>query len=220
VALRGGSSKQSSLFRQLAEGLPRLLCHRIRIHPVRSRQIQRRLTVEWIEQLVREYEAGDDMTALAARWGIHRTTVAGHLARVGVVLRRQGVQGNRPREAARLYGKGWSCQRLAEGYGCHSETVRQALTRAPRTAPAVRPGRPGSQARSLNGSCRFNKRSRPTRLSRVSARPSQDWRRALVIAFGGVRSPVNKRLLDHGIVTRRDFGFCSNSEWIPIKRRG
>jgi DNA-directed RNA polymerase specialized sigma24 family protein len=33
-------------------------------------------------------------------------------------------------EAIRLYGDGWSCQRLAERYGCDAETVRQALKRA------------------------------------------------------------------------------------------
>ena len=29
----------------------------------------------------------------------------------------------------RLYGDGWSCQRLAERYGCDDETVRQSLKR-------------------------------------------------------------------------------------------
>jgi uncharacterized protein YjcR len=30
-------------------------------------------------------------------------------------------------EAVRLYGEGWSLQRLAERYGCDPETVRQQL---------------------------------------------------------------------------------------------
>ncbi len=80
--------------------------------------------------LVCEYEAGDDMTALAVRWDLHRTTVAGHLRRAGVALRRQGVPAEMLAEAVRLYGNGWSLQRLAERYGCDDETVRQALKRA------------------------------------------------------------------------------------------
>ena len=100
------------------------------LHPVRSRQVQRRLIAEQAERLVREYEGGDDMTVLAARWGLHRTTVAAHLRRAGVTLRRQGVSAERLSEAVRLYAAGWSCQRLAERYGCDAETVRQALRHA------------------------------------------------------------------------------------------
>ena len=56
--------------------------------------------------------------------------MAGHLRVAGVKLRRQGVPQERLDEAVRLYGEGWSCQRLAERYGCDDETVRQALVRA------------------------------------------------------------------------------------------
>jgi hypothetical protein len=70
------------------------------------------------------------MKVLAARWGLHRTTVAGHLRQAGVKLRRQGVPPERLGEAVRLYDEGWSCQRLAERYGCDDETVRQALKQA------------------------------------------------------------------------------------------
>ncbi len=76
-----------------------------------------------------EYFAGDDMAVLAAQWGLHRTTVAGHLKRVGVELRRQGVPAERMDEAVRLYGEGWSLERLAERYDCDDETVRGALKR-------------------------------------------------------------------------------------------
>ncbi len=64
---------------------------------------------------------------LATRWGVHRTTVAGHLGQADVSLRLQGVPANRIEEAVRLYGEGWSCERLAERYNCDDETVRQAL---------------------------------------------------------------------------------------------
>jgi DNA-binding CsgD family transcriptional regulator len=69
------------------------------------------------------------MHELADRWGLHRTTVAGHLRRAGVALRRRGIPTERLTEAISLYGEGWSCQRLAERFGCDDETVRQALKR-------------------------------------------------------------------------------------------
>jgi lambda repressor-like predicted transcriptional regulator len=128
VALRGRSSNQLILVARLAKELPNLLRQRPqRSTPHEQRQTQRRLTAEQVIQLVREYEADDDMTVLANRWQLHRTTVAGHLRRAGVALRRQGIRTEQMNEAIRLYGEGWSCQRLAERYGCSAETVRQAL---------------------------------------------------------------------------------------------
>lgn len=111
--------------------MPALLRRRKpRSHPVAPRQVQRRLTPEQVAQLFNEYEAGADMKELAARWRTHRTTVAGHLRRAGVELRRQGVPADRLDEAVQLYSEGWSLQRLAERYGCDDETVRQTLLRA------------------------------------------------------------------------------------------
>lgn len=110
-----GSSKQSALFRRLAEELPALLRRRPRrAKPGKQQQTQRRLSPQQVERLVAEYQAGADMKELAARWELHRTTVATHMRRAGVALRRQGVPGDRLDEAVRLYGDGWSLQRLAE----------------------------------------------------------------------------------------------------------
>ncbi len=97
---------------------------------IRERQLQRRLTAEQVDQLLSEYRAGASMKDLADQWRLHRSTVAAHLGRAGVALRRRGVPDARLGEAVRLYGEGWSCQRLAERYGCDDETVRQALKRA------------------------------------------------------------------------------------------
>jgi DNA-binding CsgD family transcriptional regulator len=97
---------------------------------MRTRQAQRRLTSEQIDQLVGDYEAGDSMQNLARIWRLHRTTVADHLRRAGVVVRDRGIPAEKIDEAIRLYSEGCSCQRLAKLYGCNSETVRQALKRA------------------------------------------------------------------------------------------
>jgi DNA-directed RNA polymerase specialized sigma24 family protein len=134
VVLTGARSKQNARVRRLARALPDLLAAREDRPSVeadrRERQPQRRLTPEQVEQLVQEYEAGDDMRALAGRWGLHRLTVAGHLRRAGVELRRQGLSDKQLAEAGRLYGEGWSLQRLAERYGCDDETMRTYLKRA------------------------------------------------------------------------------------------
>ena len=129
-ALRGGSSNQAYRFRRLADPLPALLRQRLRLKTVRKRQVQRRLTREQAKQLIAEYQDGASMQKIAKRWELHRTTVAEHLRRAGIQLRRQGIQTELLEEAATLYARGWSCRRLAERYGCNSETVRQALMHA------------------------------------------------------------------------------------------
>jgi hypothetical protein len=65
------------------------------------------------------------MQKLARSWRLHRTTMAAHLRRAGVAARHRGTPIAQLGEAERLYGEEWSCQRLAERYGCDDETVRQ-----------------------------------------------------------------------------------------------
>jgi uncharacterized protein (DUF433 family) len=133
VALTGSSSKQQTLVSRLSASQPALLTgatgHQ-QHPPARRRQTQRRLTAEQVQQLVTDYEGGASMKELAARWSLHRTTVAAQLRQAGVRLRRQGLPADHMDEATRLYGDGWSLQRLLERYGCDAETVRQALKRA------------------------------------------------------------------------------------------
>jgi lambda repressor-like predicted transcriptional regulator len=133
VALTGSSSKQQTLVSRLAARLATALVATSTDHrqgpPVRQRQTQRRLTAEQTQQVTDEYEAGASMKELAARWDLHRTTVAAQLRQAGVQLRRQASD-TLLDEAIRLYNDGWSCRRLAERYGCDAETVRQTLKQA------------------------------------------------------------------------------------------
>jgi hypothetical protein len=46
------------------------------------------------------------MKGLAARWDLHRTTVAAQLRRAGVELRRQGIPAEQLDDAVRLYAEG------------------------------------------------------------------------------------------------------------------
>ena len=48
----------------------------------------------------------------------------------GIRLRRQGIPADQLHEAIQLYGEGWSCQRLAERYGCNATTVWRVLQQA------------------------------------------------------------------------------------------
>jgi DNA-directed RNA polymerase specialized sigma24 family protein len=134
VVLTGTSSKQTSLVSRLAASQPALLAtitDRQQRVPGRQRQAQRRLTAEQVQQLVAAYEGGDSIKELAARWGLHRTTVATQLRLAGVqIRRRQGLPDTLLDEAIRRYNDGWSCQRLADRYGCNATTVWKVLQQA------------------------------------------------------------------------------------------
>ncbi len=127
MVLTGASSKFLTQLRRLATALPDLQLVAETPAAALTRQAQRRLAPNQIAELVAEYQAGADMRELAGRWGVHRTTVAGHLRRAGAELRRQGLSDEQLSEAVRLYGEGWSLQRLSERYGCDAETVRARL---------------------------------------------------------------------------------------------
>lgn len=96
--------------------------------PVRQRQV--RLAVDEVAELAAEYQAGLDMRDLAIRWNVSRHTVADHLRRAGVDVRRQGLPQLLVPEATRLYLAGWSLARLGDRFSCDAETVRQALKQA------------------------------------------------------------------------------------------
>lgn len=100
------------------------------VRPSALRARQRRLTADELEVVAGAYRAGSSMNDLANSFQVHRTTIAGHLRRLNVPLRRQGLPDEQLAEAVSLYGVGWSCQRLAERYHCCDETVRQTLRRA------------------------------------------------------------------------------------------
>lgn len=67
------------------------------------------------------------MNALARSYGIHRHSVRAHLAKAGVVLRRQGLTALEVDEAVRLYIAVASLAKLGEQLGCAHTTVSRAL---------------------------------------------------------------------------------------------
>ena len=94
------------------------------------RQLQRRLSDAEVVALAMEYRAGSTLKELARSHGVHHQTVAAHLRRLAVPLRRQGIPDDAMADVVRLYSDGWSLARLGSKYGCDGETVRQAVLRS------------------------------------------------------------------------------------------
>ena len=95
------------------------------------KQVQRRLPVDSILELVRAYEVGATVPDLVERYGIHRTTVLAHLERQGVPRRpnRFKLTEGQLAEASQLYAKGWSLIPLGKRFGVDDGTMRKALLR-------------------------------------------------------------------------------------------
>ena len=105
-----------------------------------SNPAQRRLSPTDIDDLVDVYRAGATMNQLAVEFGIHRTTVAGHLDRHGVARHSQltGWDDDILREATKLYATGLSLADVAHQFGVDAQTVANRFRRA---GVAVRPRR-------------------------------------------------------------------------------
>jgi DNA-directed RNA polymerase specialized sigma24 family protein len=104
--------------------------------PRRSRPLKS----DQVDALVAGYEAGKSMKELATEFGINRVTVSSYLHRLGVRLRRSGLDAEQTAQVADLYRSGWSSGRLAEHYEVSTDTVLKALRRA---GVAIRPRRGG-----------------------------------------------------------------------------
>jgi DNA invertase Pin-like site-specific DNA recombinase len=126
VVLTGPRSRSHGFYEHLLN-LPK---RHAPVKPISHLQHQHRLTPAEVVALVQAYQSGADMKQLAIKFGVHRTTVAGWLRRLGIPLRRQGIQDNDIPAAIRLYQQGWSLVRLGEHFACDAETVRQAFKQA------------------------------------------------------------------------------------------
>jgi|GEM_PF-2684981 len=111
-----------------------------RIQPDGSRQVQRRLSPEEIEELVACYLAGATAVVLAAKHSIHRTAVLALLERHRVSRRGRVFTPNHIERAVSLHASGRSCASIGQELQVNPETVRQALLK---TSVAMRkPGCP------------------------------------------------------------------------------
>jgi DNA-binding CsgD family transcriptional regulator len=97
---------------------------------------QRRLKAHEIDKMVAAYEDGMTLREIGTAFGVHRTTVSGHLKQRGVSLRGQGLDDDAVPEVVRLYKEGRSAADLGETFGVSHQTILSALRRE---AVEVRP---------------------------------------------------------------------------------
>jgi len=85
-----------------------------------------------VANLVRSYAAGLSIDALAQRFTVRRTTVLGHLERVGVPRRRsvRKMSDGTVRQAATRYRNGDSLLVVAAKYGVDPRTLAREFRRA------------------------------------------------------------------------------------------
>jgi hypothetical protein len=110
-----------------------------RVPPDGSRQIQRRLPPEEVEEVVAAYQAGATALTLADKHSIHRTTVLALLERHHVSRRGRVLTPDHIERAVSSYASGRSCASIAKELQVNPETVRQALLKA--DVAMRRPGR-------------------------------------------------------------------------------
>lgn len=96
-----------------------------------ARQTQRRLKPDEIEGLLAAYVAGDLIRDIAARFGVSRTTVIGHVTRNKLPRRSEhGWSELELQAAAAFYADGHSLAAVADQFGADATTVANRLRRA------------------------------------------------------------------------------------------
>jgi lambda repressor-like predicted transcriptional regulator len=85
------------------------------------------LRAEQVDDLVARYRDGATLVQLASRFGIHRRTVAEHLTRREVPIRRTGIDSSRFNEVADLYDSGLTLAEVGLKVGAGPDAVRRAL---------------------------------------------------------------------------------------------
>lgn len=111
-----------------------------------SVQVQRRLREPELKDLAAAYDAGASHRELAAQFGIHRQTVASHLARAGITVRAASkcLSEQDMDVAVGLYRSGRSLAEVASRFGVSPRVFRRIVISA---GVAIRPKgrRPGRE---------------------------------------------------------------------------
>lgn len=85
------------------------------------------LRPEQVDDLVAQYREGATLVELASRFGVNRRTVAMHLTRREVTIRRGRFDPSRIHEAADLYLSGLTLVEVGVKVGAGPQAVRRAL---------------------------------------------------------------------------------------------
>ncbi|MFD3458241.1 hypothetical protein ACFWVM_00860 [Nocardia fluminea] len=67
---------------------------------------------------------------MAAKYSIWRQTVSGHLHRMGIPMRRQGLTDAQVAKATELYEQGWNLRQVGTKLGLQASTLRLAMKEA------------------------------------------------------------------------------------------
>jgi hypothetical protein len=97
-----------------------------------SNPVQRRLSGENVDDLVRAYLNGSSINSLAAQLHINRTTIIGHLDRRGIERRKvvRKMNGRSIRHAAKYYEAGESLKVVAIRFNVDARTLAREFKRA------------------------------------------------------------------------------------------
>lgn len=80
--------------------------------------------------MAEEYRAGDTVAVLVERYGVHRTTILGHLERMGVPRRanKRKLTDAQVKDMKRLYRLGLSFAELGRRFGVSGDTAKKELS--------------------------------------------------------------------------------------------
>lgn len=97
----------------------------------RKLQHQKRLSNSDIaSQIIAGYLSGETIRALAAQFGVHRTTVAQHVAKAGIHRQERRISVEQIERAVSLYGQGHSLVSIGAELGFNAGTIQTHLRRA------------------------------------------------------------------------------------------
>ncbi|ALJ22355.1 hypothetical protein [Microbacterium sp. No. 7] len=96
----------------------------------RTQRRWNRLSDEDRATVAARYGAGETSTALAAEYGVAKSTILGILREKRTVVRRQPLAAEQVIEAVRLYASGLSLSQVADQLDVNQETMRMAVLKA------------------------------------------------------------------------------------------
>ena len=95
--------------------------------PTGRRPRAKKLDLDRAERLVSAYLGGESIAAIAKELGVHRITVADHLARAGVERRSKSMNPGQIDESVQEYAAGQSLEKIGNRLGFDSTTVLKEL---------------------------------------------------------------------------------------------
>ena len=128
MALTRLTSKQLDWFVNLARSVP-LAPSAIPPHQPHPKR-QRRLDATQRVAVLRAYQAGASMAALARQYRVRRETISSIVRQAGLPVRMPlTISPEQVEIAVRLYDEGWSLERIGQQLKFDNETIRKHLKR-------------------------------------------------------------------------------------------